>query len=83
MSEQKVTDETLTRLQEINAEFHRLTKYSGELHYQKRILEREILAVDAALDDNSDERLAISKEVQEQFGGAGTVDLTTGVFTKD
>jgi hypothetical protein len=83
MSDIKVTDEQLEALRKVDQEFHRLTKYLGEVEYQKHLYEREILATKVALDENSNERLRISEELQKQFGTTGQVDLTTGEFTKD
>lgn len=80
---QKVSPEQLERLRSLNSRWDDLTKYNGELRYQKRILEKEIDATDRALDALDEERLQISQELTNQFGSTGNVNLETGEFAAD
>ena len=78
-----VSTELLERLKGLHRRWDDLTKYSGELRYQKRILDKEIQATDSALDALDDERLQVSKELTAQFGSTGHVNLETGEFVSD
>lgn len=80
---QTVTSEQLERLKGLQQRWDELTKYNGELRYQKRILDKEIEATDAALDALDAERLQISQELNTQFGSTGGVNLETGEFIPD
>jgi hypothetical protein len=79
----KITEEQLARLNGLSTSLKATISYLGELHYQKLILNQEIVAAEGTLNQINEERLQISEEIQQQFGSTGTVNLETGEFVKD
>jgi chromosome segregation ATPase len=79
----KVTEEQLNQLQEMQDRWNKLTKYLGELMYQKRSIDTEIKSVDIEFDRLDSERVQLSQTIQESFGTTGTVNLSTGEFEPD
>lgn len=77
----KVTDEELALLKKLQSEWHRLTKTLGELHYEKRVVEEGLTAVNEDLDKLDVQRLDAIKAIETKYG-EGNVDLTTGTFVK-
>jgi len=80
---QKASPEDIAKLRALAENWEALTKRFGELHYQKKLVEIELKQVDAALDDLENERQAVVTTLQQQFGSAGAIDLTTGDFIPD
>ena len=83
MTTKTVSPEQLEKLKQLKQRWDGLTKHLGELHYNKRLLEEEIEATNAAIDDFNKEQMAISQEIEKEFGSTGTVDLVTGEFVSD
>jgi hypothetical protein len=84
MIEKKVVSQhQLTQLNELQNRWNSLTKYNGELRYQQRILEKEIIATDSELDKLDIERMKLNSQLESEFGATGSVDLITGEFVAD
>jgi hypothetical protein len=76
MVEIKVSDEQLVQLQQIQAQYDFLVKRYGELHFEAK-------QVDGAMADLIILKNDLVNSLQDEFGSAGTIDLTTGIFTPE
>ena len=79
----KASSEDIAALRTLSENWDVLTKRFGELHYQKKLVDNELKHVDSALDELEKERQSVVTSLQQQFGSAGTIDLTTGDFIPD
>lgn len=81
MSDQvkKLTEEEKSNLLNLQSRWNELTKRFGELHYQKKSIEADLLLTDQALDDLDSERFEVVKQLQEKYG-VGQVNLSSGIF---
>ncbi len=78
----KLTDEERAELIQLQASWNDLTKKYGELHYQKKLVDADLLTVDSALDKLDVQRTDAVKRLQDKYG-VGHVNLSTGEFTPD
>lgn len=78
----KLEDEEYTLLISLQNRWNELTKRYGELHYQKKGIDAELLLTDDALDQLDGERFEVVKRLQEKYG-VGQVNLSTGTFIPD
>lgn len=62
--------------------WNELTKRYGELHYQRKGVDAELILTDAALDELDNERFEMVNKLQEKYG-VGQVNLATGTFIPD
>lgn len=79
----KVSDEELAGLRGLQDQFDILTKKLGELHFQKKMIDRELVSVDSELDVLEANRVATVTRLQTEFGSTGTINLATGEFVPD
>lgn len=78
----KLTDEERNELVQLQSDWNELTKKYGELHYQKKLVDSDLIAVDSALDNLDVQRTDAVKRLQDKYG-VGQVNLQTGQFTPD
>lgn len=76
-----VSEQQLAVCKGLQTQLEGLVYRYGELSLQKRVIETELASVEEALNENQTQRDSISKELQEEFGYTGTVNLATGEFT--
>ena len=76
----KLTDEEREELVQLQASWNELTKKYGELHYQKKLVDSDLVTVDSALDNLDTQRTDAVKRLQDKYG-IGQVNLATGDFT--
>jgi hypothetical protein len=79
----KVSPEDLKVLQSLQETWELLTKRFGELHYEKKMVDTEMAAIDKAFDDLESKRSEVVNRLQSTFGKTGTVNLQTGDFLPD
>jgi CDP-diacylglycerol pyrophosphatase len=83
MSEPKKLDEQeVQELKEFSARWDLLTKRLGELHYQKKAVDAELMVTEEALDKLDQERYDALNKLQTKYG-TGQLNLTAGTFTPD
>jgi CDP-diacylglycerol pyrophosphatase len=75
----KLTDEEREELVQLQAQWNGLTKKYGELHYQKKLVDADLLTVDSALEDLDAQRTDAVNRLQTKYG-IGQVNLQTGDF---
>lgn len=75
----KLTDEERNELIQLQTTWTELTKKYGELHYQKKLVNSDLITIDAALDDLDVQRTNAVKRLQDTYG-VGQVNLSTGEF---
>ena len=78
----KLPDDEFNVLAGLQIRFNELTKRYGELHYQKKGIEAELIIVDEMLDQLDSDRFEIVKKLQEKYG-SGQVNLSTQEFIPD
>lgn len=78
----KLSEEELNSLKNLQAKWNILTRQFGELHYQKKCVDNELVLVDQELDALEQSRIDIIQKLQNQYG-QGSVDLDTGEFIPD
>lgn len=78
----KLPEDEYTLLVSLQKKWNELTKRFGELHYQKKGIEAELILTDNALDELDAERFDVVKRLQEKYG-IGQVNLATGTFIPD
>ena len=78
----KLLEEEYVILVSLQRRWNELTKKYGELHYQKKGIEAEVILTDQALDELDGERFEAVQRLQEKYG-SGQVDLATGTFIPD
>lgn len=78
----KLDPEELKPFEELQARWEVLTKQYGELHYQKKGIEAELLLTDAQLDQLDEDRFAVVQRLQQKYGD-GQIMLSTGEFWPD
>lgn len=76
----QLTDEERGELVQLQASWNDLTKKYGELHYQKKLVDADLLTVDAALENLDVQRTDAVNRLQTKYG-IGQVNLETGQFT--
>jgi hypothetical protein len=76
-----ISKERLQQLYDINDKWNLLTKKFGELHFQKKLIDAELQLTDQELDGIEQERLSLVKHIEDEMGGPGEVNGTTGEFT--
>ena len=76
----KLTDEEHAELVQLQASWNDLTKKYGELHYQKKLVDSDLVTIDAALDKLDTQRRDSVNRLQDKYG-VGQVNLSTGEFT--
>lgn len=78
----KLLQEEHSLLISLQTKWNELTKQYGELHYQKKGIEAELIITDEALDQLDNERFDVVKRLNEKYG-VGQVNLSTGEFIPD
>ena len=78
----KLPDEEFQQLVNLQARFNELTRRFGELHYQKKGIEAEIIVTDEELGLLDQERIDVVQRLQEKYG-QGSINLATGEFIPD
>lgn len=81
-SNTKITDEEHQLLVALQTRWNQLTKKFGELHYQKKGIDAEILSTDAELEQLDIDQVNIVNQIQSKYG-RGQVNLATGEFISD
>lgn len=71
--------ETLKRFQIL---FSELSTKHGSLHFQKKLIDKELQDVDAAFEEMERARSEFTENLTKKYG-QGSVDISTGVFTQD
>lgn len=79
----KVSDEDLKALQELQAEYTRLTSGYGELQYQYLLIGSKLSQLQTEMLTLSKQQLDLNLKIRQQFGKTGMVDLKTGEFKPD
>jgi hypothetical protein len=83
MTTNKVSDEELKQLQEIQSRFDTLTKLYGELRYEELSLQIKKQDVDAAFIELETARNTLIQQLEERFQGPGRINLETGEFVPE
>jgi uncharacterized protein (DUF3084 family) len=75
----KLPDDEFKQLTDLQDRWSALTRQYGELHYQKKVIESELSAIDASLEQLDADRFETISKLQEKYG-AGQVNLVTQEF---
>lgn len=75
----KLPEEDYQLLVSLQQKWNELTKRYGELHYQKKGIDAELVLTDQALDQLDQERFNVVDQLQQKYG-VGQVNLSTGTF---
>lgn len=84
---QKITDDELSQIKNIQEKYAEITAVIGQLEVQKELLNREKLRLDNEIisqwsnyDTTQSTEQSISISLKEKYG-EGSLDVTTGIFT--
>jgi stress response protein YsnF len=80
--EQKLSPEEISQLQNIQKEQESLVQTFGQLEYQIQSLELNKEELVAKLENIKQQEIDLGKNLNEKYGN-GTINLETGVFTKE
>lgn len=75
-----VTPEQLEHLLAINESYLKITQQYGVLKYDQLSVNAQLLDLEAKMMELEIARINAIRELQEQFGTTGTVNLETGAF---
>ena len=82
MKTQKLSEQELKALKEIQTKTNQITISLGQIELQKQILEGQKTIYLNQFTDLQDEQSKFAKELQEKYGD-GNVDMNTGEFTSE
>ena len=74
-----ILPEELAGIRDVQAQFAALTRKYGELHFQKKFIEEEMINIDEEMVNLETARVKVMTVLQEKYG-TGTIDVNTGAF---
>jgi hypothetical protein len=74
-----ILPEELKQVQDVQAQFSSLTRRYGELHFQKKFIDEEMVNIDEEMLNLETRRVEIMTNLQNKYG-TGTIDVANGTF---
>jgi len=74
-----IIPEELKQIQDVQTQFTILSRRYGELHFQKKIIDDEMLNIDDEMITLENKRTEIMTALQEKYG-TGTINIVDGSF---
>jgi hypothetical protein len=75
----KVDQEDLNKIFLIQQRFFEITKLYGELHFQKKAIEKEQFALENKMSTIEEDKHKLLEELQTKYG-TGSINIETGEF---